>query len=384
MRPDDPAVADAAEGLLGAYVHVPFCARVCPYCDFAVVAGHNHLIDRYVDAVIAEIDRTAASGPIAAVHVGGGTPTQVESDLLARIVQSLRLRFGFTADVEIALEANPEDWTPAVAAGLAAAGFRRVSFGAQSFDPQVLAYLGRAHQPGDIDKAVAVARDAGFTSVSLDLIFGSPNESPASWRDSVVRSLALEPDHISTYSLTVERGTPLGRAVAAGAPAPDPDDQADKYEAAADLIERDGLVRYEVSNYAAVGHPSRYNFIVWSHSDYLAFGVGAHGHLDGRRWRNHRRLDAYLDAVSEQRAPTAGEERLDSWEREKERLFVGLRRTAGARLGAAGAALVASDAGDRLQSAGVIRTEAERLRITRPLLADAVGREVLALAPRDC
>lgn len=239
--------------MTAAYVHVPFCGRVCPYCDFAVVAGRDGLTDSYVDAVISEIGMEQSIPALDAVFLGGGTPSRLPAESLARILQALADRFGFADNVEVSLEANPEDWTGELAAGLVRAGFNRVSFGAQSFDPAVLRYLGRQHSPADIDNGVAVSRRAGFASVSLDLIFGAPLETLASWSATVDAALKLEPDHVSTYALTVERGTALSRLVSAGAAAPDPDDQADKYELAQRRLVAAGLDHYEVSNYARAG-----------------------------------------------------------------------------------------------------------------------------------
>jgi len=229
-----------------AYVHVPFCARVCPYCDFAVVAGQDDLTERYFDALLAEVDMEPSTGPLGSVCIGGGTPSRVDPRLLREVIGRLADRFGLVAGAEVSLEANPEDWTVEVAGGLAVAGVNRVSFGVQSFDDAVLGELGRLHTAATARSAVALAREAGMGSVSLDLIFGSAGESVDSWRHTVESAIALAPDHVSTYALTVEKGTELSRLVAAGAPGPDPDDQADKYELARRLLRDAGFEHYEV------------------------------------------------------------------------------------------------------------------------------------------
>jgi coproporphyrinogen III oxidase-like Fe-S oxidoreductase len=207
LRPDDVRLADAAEGWRSAYVHIPFCLRRCPYCDFAIVdesAVGRSDVDRYVDAVVAEIGMERSFGPLDAINFGGGTPTRLEARQLASIVDALDHQFGLDDSVEVSLEANPEDWTQELAADLVDAGFNRVSIGAQSFDDGVLAALGRNHDAASIASTVRSARDGGFPSVSLDLIFGHPSESDASWDRSVRSAISLEPNHISTYSLTVE------------------------------------------------------------------------------------------------------------------------------------------------------------------------------------
>lgn len=377
--PDSARVADAARSFATVYVHVPFCARVCPYCDFAVVEGRDDLADRYLQALETEIAAAPDWRELAAVFVGGGTPSRFGVDRLRRVVEAVSTRFGLGEGAEVTLEANPEDWTPWLAADLVEAGYTRVSFGAQSFDSNILTALGRRHGPEAISQAVTTARAAGFGSVSIDLIFGTPGETPAMWRSTLERAVALGTDHVSCYALTVERGTVLGRAVAAGAPGPDPDLQADEWEAADRHLTAAGLVRYEVSNWALPGHACRYNLAVWAQGEYTAFGNGANGFLAGERFANVRRLDAYLDRVEAGASTRASSERIEGWTAEIDRLFVGLRRVAGVADGPGVDALVAGPDGRRLLDAGVIEHADGRLRVIRPLLTDEVERAVLAL-----
>jgi putative oxygen-independent coproporphyrinogen III oxidase len=378
-RPDDPALADAAAGWHAAYVHIPFCARVCPYCDFAVVEGRDDLTDRYLSALTTEIKAEPEWVALDAVFVGGGTPSRLDPDLLGGVIDTLRDRFGLTSSAEVTLEANPEDWSPDRAERLRAGGFTRVSFGAQSFDPVVLEYLGRRHTPEQISGAVATARSAGFESISLDLIFGSPVEDAASWRATVAGAVDLAPDHLSAYALTVERGTPLSRAVNAGAPAPDPDTQADEYEILIAALESTSLRHYEVSNWAAPGHACRYNLTVWAQGEYLAFGTGAHRYRDGRRSWNVRRLDAYLDRLEAGDSPVSGEERLEGLERERERMFIGLRRTAGVRMGDVGRRWMDSGEVERLADGGILAPSVDRIVVVDPLRTDTAARSLMGL-----
>ena len=382
--PDSVLVADQAGSWAAAYVHLPFCARVCPYCDFAVVAGRDDLIERYVSAVATEIQREEDWRSLGSVYVGGGTPSRVPPALIGNLVRVLDDRFGIEAGAEVSLEANPEDWTHSVAAQLAAQGIERVSFGSQSFDQTVLHQLGRRHGPEQIGSAVTSARTAGFRSVNLDLIFGTPGETIRSWSDTLNRAITLEPDHVSCYALTVEPGTELGRAVAAGAPAPDPDLQADFYELACERLAAAGLVRYEVSNWARPGHTVRYNLAVWARGEYLAFGMGAHRFRGDTRSNNRRHLDGYLESIEEGVSPIAGSEVIEGWAAEVERVFLGIRRVAGVVAGQAGAALMNGEEGDRLAAAGVIHSVGDRLVVKRPLLTDHVARALLALAPPEC
>ena len=386
VAPDSAELADRAASWKSAYVHIPFCRRRCPYCDFAVVTPDEgatpDVIDRYVAAVLAEIDMEPDGfGQLDAVNFGGGTPSALAPGDLALILDRLADRWGLRPSAEISIEANPEDIDAATAAALAAVGFTRLSLGVQSFDAAVLASLGRVHDADEAAAAVAAARGAGFGSVSIDLIFGTPGESYPSWRDTVDRAMAAEPDHLSAYALTVERGTGLSRAVLAGAPAPDPDDLADKYEYLDEAVAGAGLTRYEVSNFATPGHPCRYNLATWAQGEYLGFGLGAHDHRGGVRRRNVRRLDVYLERVGGGRSPESGSEVLEGWAAEQERVMLGLRRAAGVIAGPAGTALLRSTDGERLMAAGVLAVRDDRLIVTRPLLTDAAARAVVGLSP---
>ncbi|MEK7251645.1 MAG: radical SAM family heme chaperone HemW [Actinomycetota bacterium] len=379
-RPDSPEVVDAAAGLVAAYVHIPFCRRLCPYCDFAVqVRGDT---DRYVTALVAEIDAADPfARPLDAIAFGGGTPTSLAPDRLAEVLEHLAGRFGLAPGAEVSIEANPEDLDKDISAGLRSAGFTRISLGVQSLDPFVLQSLGRAHTPEMALTALGVARES-FDSVSADLMFGTPGDQ--GWIDSVRGVIATDVDHLSLYALTVERGTALSRAITAGAPAPDPDEQADCYLAASALAEAAGLLRYETSNFARPGQASVYNLITWAQGEYAAFGNGAHRHRNGERSWNVRRVDRYEERALAGESPVSDRERMSVWGREVERVLLGLRRTAGVTAGVAGAALLATPAGGRLVAAGVMTAEGDRVRVTRPLLGDEVSRELLALAPREC
>ena len=377
--PDHPDLADLASQWKSAYVHIPFCAQVCPYCDFAVVEGADDQMEAYIDALVAEIETEADWHTLDAVFVGGGTPSRVPVGGLKRVLDALSDRFGLADDAEVSLEANPEDWIPELSSGLVECGFNRVSFGVQSFDAVVLGALGRRHDPDQATAAIRMASASGFGSVSADLIFGHPAETAESWSASLDHVVDSGVDHVSTYSLTVEPGTVLWKDVRNGAPAPDADVQADRWEAADDRLSSAGYRRYEVSNAARPGHACRYNLSVWGQGEYLGFGLGAHGYRDGVRSRRVRRLDIYIDRARSGVGPIQATDVIEGWDKELERLMLGLRRTSGVSAGDGGAALLSSDAGERLLSAGVFEVSAERLVVTRPLLTDEVIRAVLDL-----
>jgi oxygen-independent coproporphyrinogen-3 oxidase len=386
-RPDSAALAERASSWRSAYVHIPFCARRCPYCDFAVVAADEPGggdIDRYTDVVIAEVGMEPRPFSVDAVNFGGGTPTRVPPSNLGRILDAIDSRLGITANAEISIEANPEDWTDVRARELRAIGFNRVSLGVQSLDPGVLTVLGRSHTPDQAEGAVGAARSAGFDSVSVDLIYGTPEESDVSWHRTVGSVLALEPDHLSAYALTVEGGTALSRSILAGSPPPDPDEQADRFEYVDVAAGEAGLVRYEVSNWARAGHTCRYNLSTWMMGEYAAFGTGAHDHRFGMRSRNIRRLDAYLARIDAGERARSGRERLDAFESERERFMVGLRLAAGVAPGSVGGPFLASDEGRRLAGAGVVGVRGGRILVQQPLLTDLVARSVLSVSPDDC
>jgi oxygen-independent coproporphyrinogen III oxidase len=383
MSSASAASVEAEAELASAYVHIPFCARICPYCDFTVVAGRDDVVDRYVAALIRDIESTPPWRALDAVFVGGGTPSRVGPARLSTILEAIEASHGIVEGAEVSLEANPEDLDDETVSELVSVGFTRVSLGVQSFDDLVLKALGRVHTAAQAVAATEAVLSAGFESVSVDLIFGSPAETTESWRASLQTVIDLEPQHVSTYSLTVEPGTVLWKEVRRGAPEPDPDVQADRWEMASDLLGQAGYERYEISNFARPGHHCRYNAAVWAHADYLAFGVGAHGFRGGIRTANVRRLDTYLDRVEQGIGPVQTTDAIEGWALEIERLFVGLRRTNGVQIGVGGEALMASAAGKRLADHGVIARQGDRLVITRPLLTDEVLRTLLALDSPD-
>lgn len=281
---------------LGLYVHIPFCVSKCAYCDFVSYPGLDALHGAYVEAVRAEI---AASPRTAArtIYFGGGTPTVLGAEALAGLLDALKRRFDVDPGAEITCEANPDTVDEAKLAALRVAGFNRMSLGVQSFEDDVLSSLGRAHDAAAGRRAVVAARGAGFENVSIDLIFGTPGETVASWRRTLREAVALAPDHISAYCLTVEPGTVLAERIAAGdVPAPDEDLAAEMMEAAARTLGANGYEHYEISNFAKEGRRCVHNEECWMYRDYLGFGAGAHSKLNGVRWANSADVAGYARA----------------------------------------------------------------------------------------
>lgn len=366
----------------GLYVHVPFCVTRCGYCDFNAYAGLSHLGPAYAKALRREADLHAeawAGVRFVSIFLGGGTPTTLPPETIAALIGSFRGRFDIAPDAEVTCEANPDTVDRPYLERLRAGGITRLSMGVQSFDPAVLASLERVHSAASAQRAYADARAAGFDDVNLDFIYGARGETPASWRRTLEEAVALGPEHLSCYALTIEQGTPLGRKVATGRiPAPDPDLQADLYEAACVLLRAAGYRHYEVSNWARPGHQCLHNLGYWEGRPYLGLGAGAHSYRAGRRWWNVRLPQRYLDRVAADRLPVEGEERPDPAEAELERIFLSVRLARGVP-----ASWVPAGVARAYVARGLARRRGGRFALTDQgmLLANDL---VLALVAGDC
>jgi oxygen-independent coproporphyrinogen-3 oxidase len=336
----------------GAYLHVPFCAARCDYCAFATWTDRHHLQGRYLDACRVDVERHVAAGmpPATSIFVGGGTPTLVDPDALVAVLAAIPRAPG----CEVTVEANPDDVTRELVDAYVAGGVNRMSLGVQSMSPHVLATLGRAHDPANVEAAVGHIRAAGLPTFNLDLIYGGAGESVDDWRRTVELALALGPPHVSAYGLTVEPGTGLADDPARH---PDDDDQADKYLVAAELLEGAGLAWYEISNWARPGHECRHNRLYWSMGEYQAFGCAGHSHRGGRRFWNVRTPERYVDAVEAGRSPEAAGERLDAPDRRLESLQLAVRTRDGVP-----ASAFAADTLDLLD--GLVERRGDRVVLT--------------------
>ena len=315
------------------YVHVPFCARRCSYCDFAIAVRSRVPVDEYIRSLQTEI-RLRYPGEerwdVDTLYFGGGTPSLLGGAGVARLVAMVRERLTLAPDAEVTLEANPDDITPESAGAWRAAGVNRLSIGAQTFDDRVLGWMHRLHTASRIGEAVRAARGAGIQNLSLDLIFALPEALGRSWERDVASALELEPDHLSLYGLTIEAATPLGRWRDRGEATEAPED---RYEAdflqAHQALTSAGFEHYEVSNFGRPGRWSRHNSSYWSGVPYAGLGPGAH-EFDGaaRRWNR----DAYAEwtrELAEGRTSVAGEEMLTAANRTAETVYLGLRTTNG-------------------------------------------------------
>lgn len=288
------------------YLHIPFCHAKCHYCDFNSYAGMLDLRERYVAALEAEIalagrralPRDGRPRRCRTIFFGGGTPSLLTAEQIARLVAAARGAFAVDAGAEITLEANPGAIERGHLGAIHEAGITRLSMGAQSFDPALLRWMGRIHTPDEIDDAVHAAREAGFASINLDFIFALPGQSLQTWSATLDHALALHPEHLSLYSLIVEEGTPLHRWVAQGRVQPtDEDTSADMYELAERRLAAAGYRQYEVSNWALSGHACQHNLTYWRNLPYIGLGAGAHGWFAGRRYAEARPIRDYIARV---------------------------------------------------------------------------------------
>jgi oxygen-independent coproporphyrinogen-3 oxidase len=286
---------------LSLYLHIPFCRSRCTYCDFNAYAGLDELISRYALALAEEVRLTVLARPVHTLYFGGGTPSLTPLDDLAPILAVCRESFDVMPDAEITLEANPGTVSPAYLVGLRRLGINRLSLGVQSVHQSELNLFDRVHTFAEAAEAVRWARAAGLDNLNLDLIYGVPGQTMAMWQQSLEETLALEPDHLSAYALSLEFGTPMQAWVQRGLlPAPDSGLAADMYEWASERLEASGFVQYEISNWArgsVEAHASRHNLQYWRNLPYLGFGAGAHGYADGWRYSVVRSPRAYIERI---------------------------------------------------------------------------------------
>ncbi|GAA0678067.1 radical SAM family heme chaperone HemW [Kitasatospora atroaurantiaca] len=395
---DGSLPAHALKGLgerpFGFYVHVPYCATRCGYCDFNTYtatelrsSGAVASQETYADNLVAEIRLArkvlgSVDLPVQTVFLGGGTPTLLPAGDLVKMLAAIREEFGLAAGAEVTTEANPESVNPAYLAELREGGFNRISFGMQSARPHVLQLLDRHHTPGRPEACVAEARAAGFEHVNLDLIYGTPGESDDDWRASLDAAIGAGPDHISAYSLIVEDGTKLAARIKRGElPMVDDDVHADRYLIAEEALSAAGYSWYEVSNWATTeAGRCRHNELYWTGADWWGAGPGAHSHVGGVRWWNAKHPAAYAQALAEQRTPGQGREVLPDEDRRVERILLELRLREGCPLSLLAPA--GREAAERALADGLLDPVSYEdgravLTLQGRLLADAVVRDLV-------
>jgi oxygen-independent coproporphyrinogen-3 oxidase len=373
------------------YVHFPFCSSRCPYCAFYFVVGRRDARDRYVRAVVEEIRRAAADPrfagrSVASIYLGGGTPSLLEPAAVARIFAAAEASFVVEPDAERSLEANPDGLEDARLAALRESGVNRLTLGWQALRREHLRALGRTHAPDDAARSLEAARRAGFDNVGVDLIFGLPRQSQKEWRADLAQVVALGPDHVSAYELTVEEGTRFARRSAEGRlDLPDEDARADMFEAVDEVLWPAGIRRYEISNFARAGLECRHNVAGWRGGDLLGVGASAASHVANVRWTNVADLDAYCARIGRGEGTANPPEELDEETWAAEDLYLGLRLADGLDAGArlrrvpeAGRIRLRGTL-DRAAARGLLEPAGARVRLSRRgrLLADEVFAELL-------
>ena len=317
---------------LGLYLHIPFCRSKCDYCDFYSLAGQDDRMDDYQKALLRHITETAPRTKkqvVNSVYIGGGTPTWYGEKRLLELISALKKRFSLSKDVEFTLEANPDSVDEKMLRRLRRAGVNRLSMGMQSACDRELAAVHRPHTFKQVEQAVKAARAAKIKNLNLDLIYGLPGQTEESWRASVEAALALEPEHLSCYGLTVEEGTPLARRVAEGEVLPSDDEQAERYLWTVARLAQAGLEQYEVSNFSRTGYQSRHNLKYWMGRPYVGLGAAAHSDFGGCRYSFVKDLDGYIRGVLGDGKLLDDMDEIPRRERGSEYLMLRLRTTHG-------------------------------------------------------
>ena len=360
---------------LSLYIHVPFCAKKCAYCDFASYPGRETDWRRYFDEIATEIRLWSGETDfgllseryrVISMFIGGGTPTLVDAGYIGRVIDACRAIVPFEADAEITIEGNPGTLTPEKLAAFRRAGVNRLSLGAQSFDDGLLRSLGRIHTAAQIGQAVTMARDAGFDNLNLDLMYALPWQGMNQWKDTLDAAIALGVEHISAYSLIVEPGTPMAARVASGTAIVPEDDAVNAMQRAAiDRLSAAGYRRYEISNFARPGLECRHNLVYWNRGDYLGLGCAAHSLMGGRRFHNPDSLDEYLSGGRRlDEVVLTPQDEMEETLMLSTRTVRGLDLTAWARAFGTPFARGRERALDRLENGGLIETGDGFLRLT--------------------
>lgn len=391
MSPDTPPNASAPADTQALYIHWPFCVSKCPYCDFNSHVRESVDVAAWRSALLADMAHEAgltAGRPLSSIFFGGGTPSLMPPALVADLIAAAQDHWGFTPDMEITLEANPNSVEAARFGDLAAAGINRVSLGLQALDGEALHFLGRAHDVAEGLAALDTAQRL-FERVSFDLIYARPGQREADWEKELAQALSFGTGHLSLYQLTIEPGTRFATLVAQGKLTPaDPDHGATLYELTAAMTGAAGIPAYEISNHARAGQASRHNLTYWRYGDYMGVGPGAHGRRGGRATMRHKKPENWMGAVARNGHGLQSEDVLSGEDKAREALLMGLRLGEGVDLsriaalsGIGAARLVDERAIDQLTDLGLIRLTGSRLQVAPAgmLLLDAILPEVVAV-----
>ena len=367
------------------YVHIPFCRNRCGYCNFTLVAGRDDLVDRFLDALGVEVGWIDGRHVVKTVFLGGGTPSHLTAPQLRRVFDIIHSRFDLAANAEITIECNPNDMSESLGEAMSDCGVNRISFGVQSFRQLKLKFLERTHTCDDIATAVSIAQ-AVTNNISFDLIFATENESLDQWTDDLNSAIELNPNHLSTYELTIEKGTQFwNRHFKRQLSVPDEDARADQYLATIEILKAHGFEHYEISSFCKPNFKCRHNLSYWNGGDYFAFGPGAARYIDGIRENNHRSTTQYIKLIESGIQPIFERDVLAERERAIERIVFGLRQIEGIDLlnfkeetGVDALALM-GDTGQKLIQDSFLQVVSDHCRLTNRgiLFYDTVANQLL-------
>lgn len=314
---------------IGLYIHFPFCLRKCLYCDFPSYAGKEFLMDDYLDAVrieIGEIKKRITGRKIETIFWGGGTPTLFHGEKLKNLLDYIKENLVITEDAEITTEANPETLDKKKLEILKKAGVNRLSIGMQAGQDCLIKKLGRVHSIKDVERSVQWAKALGFDNINLDLMFGLPDQTLDQWMETLAVAVDLGVEHISTYALIIEEGTPFYELESQGKlNTPSEEVEREMYHKGIDYLKRNGYIQYEISNFAQPGKECRHNLIYWKNRDYIGIGSGAHSSLDGERWSNYSDISEYIDSIATKKTAIEHRQKISIQEQRFETIMMGLR-----------------------------------------------------------
>jgi oxygen-independent coproporphyrinogen-3 oxidase len=369
----DKTEADTSDVVRHLYVHFPFCARICPYCAFYKTRGNAAEVGRFCEALVCELQGTASSLP-STIYFGGGTPTALRTSQLEFVLSAFHRRFDLSELREWTIEANPGSVSARKAALLKKFGVNRISLGVQSWDNNLLNLLGREHNAPQAEESFRIFRDTGFSNISLDLMFALPGQTEKQWHDSLQKTIALEPEHISTYCLTYEEDTEFLARFEGGEFSADEEREAGFLEMAMTMLERAGYNHYEISNYARPGFRSEHNQAYWRGADYVGLGPSAFSTRGFERWQNVADHHEYARRLFANESPVASLERLTPEMKRMERIALGLRTREGIT-----ADIISINRIHALSRAGLLRHNTNRVSLTRSgkLVADSIAEELL-------
>ena len=369
-----------------AYFHIPFCRHRCGYCNFSVVAGRDHLIDNFLQAIETELQSVSDRPILQTIYLGGGTPSRLPASALSRLLELIERHFEFARGGEFTMEVNPEDLPGEIAKVIAASQINRISMGIQSFDESKLRSLDRDHSAAQIDLAIECLPSI-VDRFSVDLIFAAPHDSETIWAQDLQKAIDSQAGHVSTYELTYEKGTSFWNRLQAGELCEAEQERtASYYEATIETLSKSGFQHYEISSFAKPGQRSRHNQIYWSGKNYFAFGPGAAGLIDGQRFTNHRSVSTYLDRVLKGESPVQESEQMSPRDLAVEQLVFGLRMIEGlepelflTRSGFSIAELVPQKTLQSLQEHGLLVSDEKQFRLSEKgrLMGDWVCSKLL-------